>query len=49
MKYKIVTVDPDTAKGKNGSVLIIYTGGTLGMVYDEQGSLKPFNFTQIRQ
>ena len=34
----------------NKSVLIIYTGGTIGMVKDkESGSLKPFNFENIAQ
>jgi L-asparaginase len=28
-------------------VLIIYTGGTLGMAYDDSGALVPFNFGQI--
>ena len=31
-------------------ILIIYTGGTIGMITDiETGSLKPFNFNQITQ
>jgi L-asparaginase len=31
-----------------GSVLVIYTGGTLGMVYDRQsGQLMPFDFSQV--
>ena len=30
------------------SILIIYTGGTIGMVRDEKsGVLKPFNFERI--
>ena len=29
------------------SVMIIYTGGTLGMVYNEQKALVPFNFEKI--
>jgi len=29
------------------SILIIYTGGTFGMVYDESGVLTPFNFEQV--
>jgi L-asparaginase len=28
-------------------VLIVYTGGTLGMAYNESGALVPFNFGQI--
>ena len=32
------------------SVLIIYTGGTIGMINDpETGALCPFNFEQIAQ
>jgi L-asparaginase len=47
MNYKIVRLNT-TAKNKvNSSVLIIYTGGTLGMAYDESGALVPFNFGQI--
>jgi L-asparaginase len=31
-----------------GSVLVVYTGGTLGMVYDRQsGQLTPFDFSQV--
>ena len=40
MKYKIVNI---TDAG-NQSILIIYTGGTFGMVQDESGALAPFNF-----
>lgn len=32
------------------SILIIYTGGTIGMKFDpETGALKPFNFEQVEQ
>ena len=35
---------------KKTSILIIYTGGTIGMVKDHKtGSLKPFNFNQIKK
>ncbi len=35
-------------KKKERSILIIYTGGTIGMVHDpEKGSLVPIDFTQI--
>ena len=47
MKYKIVNIHPPTKEGA-GSILIIYTGGTLGMVYNESGSLVPFNFGKIK-
>lgn len=29
------------------SILIVYTGGTIGMVYDDEDSLKPFNFAHV--
>ena len=35
---------------KKSSVLVIYTGGTIGMIRDkETGSLRPFNFDNIYQ
>jgi L-asparaginase len=35
---------------KKTSILIIYTGGTIGMINDpETGALQPFNFDQINQ
>jgi L-asparaginase len=47
MNYKIVRLSTGLKDNKSASVLIIYTGGTLGMAYDESGSLVPFNFGQI--
>jgi len=47
MNYKIVRLSTGLKSNKSASVLIIYTGGTLGMAYDESGSLVPFNFGQI--
>ena len=44
--YKIVNVTTGFATPR-ASVLIIYTGGTLGMTYDEAGVLEPFNFSRI--
>lgn len=34
--------------GNRKKVLIIYTGGTIGMVRDEQGTLIPFNFDHLQ-
>ena len=31
------------------AVLIVYTGGTFGMIRDENGSLVPFDFEQIEK
>ncbi len=47
MNYKIVRLNTALRTSKTSSVLIIYTGGTLGMAYDESGALVPFNFGQI--
>ena len=43
MKYKIVNINETGER----SVLIIYTGGTFGMVKDASGSLAPFNFGKV--
>ncbi|AKP52564.1 asparaginase [Cyclobacterium amurskyense] len=47
MNYKIVRLNTAAKKEIEHSVLIIYTGGTLGMAYDENGALVPFNFGKI--
>jgi L-asparaginase len=47
MNYKIVRLNSTSRSTINASVLIIYTGGTLGMAYDDNGALVPFNFGQI--
>jgi L-asparaginase len=47
MNYKIVRLNTSTKQDVTSSVLIIYTGGTLGMAYDDTGALVPFNFGQI--
>ncbi len=47
MNYKIVRLNTGLITSKTSSVLIIYTGGTLGMAYDESGALVPFNFGKI--
>ncbi|WP_439882255.1 asparaginase [Pontibacter sp. MBLB2868] len=47
---KVVKVDIDTATplDPEASILIIYTGGTVGMVFDKvEKHLVPFNFSQI--
>jgi len=48
VNYKKIYINPVSPQPTNGSVLVIYTGGTLGMVYEEKGrQLVPFNFAQI--
>lgn len=41
------TIDFNLAEKPRASVLIVYTGGTLGMDYDEKGSLVPCGFDQV--
>jgi L-asparaginase len=45
---KIVEIDTASPNPPQASVLIIYTGGTMGMVYDKHAkNLVPFDFSQI--
>lgn len=43
------TICVHTPAKTGASILMIYTGGTLGMAYDANGQLKPFDFGQILQ
>jgi L-asparaginase len=43
---KHITINPAQPNNQRVSVLVIYTGGTLGMVY-ENGELVPFDFKEI--
>lgn len=45
--YKTVEINTAAPNAPEASVMVIYTGGTLGMVYDEEKSLIPFDFEQI--
>ena len=46
--YKTIDINTAAPKAPGSSILVIYTGGTLGMVYDKEGkSLVPFDFEQI--
>lgn len=47
MNYKIVNIRTTASVDPVDSILIIYTGGTFGMAYDESGSLAPFNFGRV--
>jgi len=48
MLYETIHINPISPEPTQGSVLVIYTGGTLGMVYEAKGKqLIPFNFDQI--
>lgn len=48
MPYQTVHINPALPNKPRVSVLVIYTGGTLGMVYERKtGQLIPFNFEQV--
>ena len=46
LKYRIINIKTGV-KSPKASVLIIYTGGTIGMVRDESGALVALKFNQI--
>lgn len=45
--YRIVEVNNASKKNAKSAILIIYTGGTLGMEHDKTGALVALNFNQI--
>lgn len=45
--YKQVEINTAAGAEPNTSILVIYTGGTLGMVHDENKSLVPFDFELV--
>ena len=48
MAYNKIHINPISPEPPRASVLVIYTGGTLGMVYETKGKqLVPFNFEQV--
>ena len=47
MPDSYINIITSAPKPPEASVLIIYTGGTLGMIHDEDGSLRPFDFASI--
>src|SRR5688572_12684599 len=48
MNLHKVHLNTATTLEPEGSVLVIYTGGTIGMIFDKTGShLVPFNFEEI--
>lgn len=46
-KYRIINISYSNDKKPRANVLIIYMGGTLGMVHDENGTLVAFKFNRI--
>ncbi|MCW5910712.1 MAG: asparaginase [Cyclobacteriaceae bacterium] len=49
MKYTAIRINTATPAAARSRVMIIYTGGTFGMTYDESGVLIPFDFSLIRE
>lgn len=47
MSYSKQHIITSAHNAPESSILIIYTGGTLGMVHDEKGALVPFDFGSI--
>lgn len=47
MNFKQVVINTALPQSPKGRVLIIYTGGTFGMTYDQDGVLIPFDFALI--
>ncbi len=45
--YELTHIETATPKAPERAIMIIYTGGTLGMVFNRQGALAPFNFKYI--
>lgn len=47
MDREKIIIDTASPQNPDANLLIIYTGGTVGMVYDSKGALVPFDFQQI--
>jgi L-asparaginase len=47
MRYKKININTALPGKAKSRVMIIYTGGTLGMTYDDAGVLIPFDFSLI--
>lgn len=47
INYEVVELNTSKSDSPKASILIIYTGGTFGMAYDEDGSLAPFDFNLV--
>ncbi len=46
--YNTISINTSARQGADTSVLVIYTGGTIGMDYDPSGKyLVPFDFSQV--
>lgn len=45
--YKSIEINPNKTHSEEVSILVVYTGGTLGMSYGDRHTLIPFDFEQI--
>jgi L-asparaginase len=48
MKYEVLEINSRDSSTTSASIMIIYSGGTLGMEYDSDGSLVPYDFRLIK-
>ena len=49
MEYQKININTATPEPARSRVMIIYTGGTAGMIPDADGTLRPFDFSLILQ
>lgn len=49
VRYTTLNINIAPAAKARSRVMIIYTGGTFGMMYDAEGTLIPFNFSDISE
>lgn len=47
MNYREIRIDTASPNPPLATILLLYTGGTMGMVKNDQGILTPFNFEHI--
>ncbi len=47
INYKVVDLTTSKSDRPKASILIIYTGGTFGMAYSDEGTLSPFDFNLV--
>ncbi len=47
INYKIVDLNTSKSDHPKASILMIYTGGTFGMAYTDDGALSPFDFNHV--
>jgi L-asparaginase len=48
-KHRLIRIPHEGQRPPSADILIIYTGGTFGMVHDESGALVAFDFQKIQE